>query len=136
MRLLLFIPTFILFLANIPFEFEVKMEEAVCEAMMEEMDCGKDNVDSKSSCHKPEVDSKESCHKTASTEEQNDKEDPCMATGITCICICCFQYTAPASGFATIDFNLFPQKITLTGFIHSIWEDPQLSPPWQPPDLV
>ncbi len=127
MRLLLFIPTFILFLANIPFEFEIEMDEAVCEAKMEDMDCGKKARRFK---RVPVIKLQKL------PLEQNEDENPCMATGITCICICCFQYTAPASGFTTIDFSLFSQKITLTGFIHSIWEDPQLSPPWQPPDLV
>ena len=125
MRLLLFIPTFILFLANIPFEVEMKMDEPVCKMMMEEEYSCEKNMNEKASCHKPEA--------PAEKKDQN----PCTAsTGITCICVCCFAYTAPASTFTTINFNIIPQEITLTGFIHSIWEDPQLSPPWQPPDLV
>lgn len=138
MRLLLFIPAFILFLANIPFQFEMKMEKAVCEKMKDD-DCPmKHQMNSKKSCHKADAYSKPSCHKKpAATDNKNDKENPCDAsTGITCVCICCFNYTAPGSTFAAPNFSLIPQENILTGFIHSIWEDPQLSPPWQPPDVV
>ena len=135
MRLLLFIPTIILFLANIPFKMEIKMDEKVCEMMKDEMDCPMKKAESKSSCHKSS-ESKPSCHKTQEQKDQKNDDSSCMDTGITCVCICCFQYSAPASGSTIIDFNLLPEKISLTGFIHSIWEDPQLSPPWQPPDIV
>ena len=126
MRLLLFIPAFILFLANIPFEVEMKMDEQVCKMMMEEeFSCEKGMNEAKPSCHKPET-----------PKEKSDKESCNPSMGLTCICVCCFAYTAPASTSTTINFYIIPQEITLTGFIHSIWEDPQLSPPWQPPDLV
>src|SRR4030095_7143579 len=136
MRLLLFIPTIILFLANIPFKMEIKMDEKVCEMMKEEMDCPMKQEASMNSCHKTS-DTKPSCHKTQEQKEEKDQkneDNTCTDTGITCVCICCFQYSAPANSFTVIDFNLLPQKNSLTGFIHSIWEDPQLSPPWQPPD--
>ena len=135
MRLLLFIPAFILFLANIPFEIEMKMDKPTCKMMKaDENHCEKGMANGVQKCHK-DAEPNKSCHKPANSKD-NQNENSCNApTGLTCVCVYCFAYTAPVSTFTTIDFNIVTPQITLTGFIHSIWEDPQLSPPWQPPDI-
>lgn len=116
MRFLLVIPVFVLFLSNVPFIQEMPMEEMM--ARMEEESCP---------MNKPEA----SCHPGEMPEENS-----CQRTDATCICICFFQYAAPANDIKTFQFEPANEPSGRTGYLQVKWNDPHIASPGQPPDFV
>ena len=135
MRFLLLIPVFILLLANVPFTQEMPMEKIM--AIMEEQE--------KEKCCKnsPEEEQK-SCHSQAEPEPTpmacNNATMPvdgaCQPTGSTCVCICVFQFAAPAQDLKI--FQFIPQNSLAgrTGYLDIKWKDPHIASPGQPPDWM
>jgi hypothetical protein len=70
-------------------------------------------------------------------EPENTGDMPCKAnTQPTCICICCFQYSAPAPVIEDFQFTISDISSKFTGFIALKWSNPPPPAPWQPPDIV
>ena len=145
MKWLLLIPAFMLFLSNVSFTVEMKMtDKSAMTATIE--GCSK-----KSSCHKKMQ--QEACPAMSSlsvggemlcamkSEESSNSAKcppgkPCKGTDATCICICSFQFSAPAPILEDFQFTLTEIPSKYTGFLSLKWKDPHITAPWQPPDVV
>ena len=112
----------VLFLSNIPFFHEMKMEEKeTCAMEMEACKSGNDGM--MKGCHKPK-------------EKEKQNKECCAKTETTCICICCFQFASPSpasSKFLIVQSTIQKQY---SPYHPSHWKDPFISIPWQPPDLA
>jgi hypothetical protein len=120
MRLLLLIPTIVLFLSNVPFFKEVPM--VVVEECLKQ-----------SSCDKAEM--KHQCDEESQTDpSQND--DCCKKIETTCVCICCFQFAATVYrvGDQTALNNFL--RSSYAGFLNNKYKDPELPSIYNPPDMV
>ena len=120
MRLLLFIPTLVLFLSNVPFFKEVPM------VVIEE--CSK-----QTSCDKAEM--KHQCGEE-SQADQSQNDDCCKKMETTCVCICCFQFAATV--YRVIDQTALSNLLcsSYTGYLSDNYKDPELPSVYNPPDLV
>ena len=146
MRLLLFIPVLVLFLSNVPFVQEMKMDEAMTMMQDEETcpaqkKCGK-NENLKGICEKQETScdqqstcSEEEINSTTNKDLVNDNKC-CQKTETTCVCICCFQFAAPVQVVPEFKFDCSVNSNTPPAFIVGYIKDPHIGAPWQPPDFV
>jgi hypothetical protein len=76
------------------------------------------------------------CQKAGNDSREDQRKGNCDKPESTCICICCFQYTAPDQtiiNFSNDDFSV-SNNYNLPREQH--WLDPYISAPWQPPDLA
>ena len=62
-------------------------------------------------------------------------EGKCMKQDASCIAIGGFQYIAPDQISEKLQFGIDINLGELPGYIQHNWNDPQLSAPWQPPDV-
>ena len=118
MRYLLLIPALTLFLSYIPFVHKMEMKE-----MMVTM--------KKSGCCKKTAKT-QSCHKNNDTAANKGK---CAKQDASCVCICCFQYAAPAQLTVKLQFGIDIAQLEPAGYVQHNWKNAQLSAPWQPPDV-
>jgi hypothetical protein len=140
MRILLFIPVFILFLSNVPFIERIPLEKAI--SMLEEngncsqgKECNRSSENLQSACSMEEP----GCDET-STEEtctQSSPEDDCsQKTETSCICITCFQFAASLHVIPEFQFRNFLYSNKAPLFIPGRIKDQFIGAPWQPPDVV
>jgi len=115
----LLIPACILFLSNIPFVQQMKMEKPV----VKEKCCKKKTENLMESCHKPK-------------DEKSTRKECCNKTETTCVCICCFQFAAPGPITPKFDFIQKNKDKLFSAFHNTRWKDPFVSIPWQPPDMI
>jgi hypothetical protein len=127
MRWFLVIPACILFLSNIPFISEMKMEDMPGMRMpVAEEGCCAKMKDQPMTCEKSTMLS------TSAAENQKS----CSPTdAASCICISCFQFVASAPVWQP--FKMHTPKVAMhyTGFLLSPWKNLPVPPPWQPPDI-
>ena len=145
MRLLLFIPAFILFLSNMPFVTEISMEAGMAmmqddETCTAQKECGK-NENRKGSCEKQETacDKQTGCgdgETNTNTDLDLVDDNGCQKTETTCVCICCFQFAAPVQHIPEFQFDCSDNSNTPSAFIVGYIKDPHIGAPWQPPDVV
>lgn len=143
MKWLLVIPSLMLFLSNVSFTVEVKMTVKSAATTSE-------GYNKKGSCHRnmPKNCPMQSIVSTGGemvcamkAESDPGKQEcpsgkPCKNNEPTCICICSFQYSAPAPIMEDFQFAIADLSSNYTGFLSLKWKDPHLDAPWQPPDLV
>jgi hypothetical protein len=139
MRLLLFIPVFVLFLSNVPFVQKIPLEKAI--AMMQEnegcgqQECMRNTENLQAACAPQESECDQTCSKETEIKDQA-KNNCCQETETDCVCICCFQYAAPFQAITVYKFNCSLSSNTASSFIVGHVKDPHIGAPWQPPDLV
>ena len=145
MRLLLFIPAFILFLSNMPFVTEISLEAGMTmmqndESCAVQKECRK-NENRKGSCVKQETacDKQTGCG-DGETNKNTDLDlvgdNACQKTETTCVCICCFQFAAPEQQLPEFQFDCADNSNTPFAFIVGYIKNPHIGAPWQPPDVV
>ncbi|MGB8192806.1 MAG: hypothetical protein WCF67_12840 [Chitinophagaceae bacterium] len=134
MRYILLIPALFLFLSNIPFIHKMDMKEAMAK-MKKDGCCKKADSrkgscrmsDENASCSRPPVQKEEPCKKTEGSCAKQAES--------TCVCICCFQFAAPAPIGTNLQFQCNSLEKALSSYLLQHWKDPQLAVPWQPPDV-
>jgi hypothetical protein len=117
---MLFIPTLVLFLSNVPFFKEVPMvvaeecsKQASCEKAQRQHQC-----DDESQTSRPQAD------------------DCCKKMETTCVCICCFQFAATVYRIGDpTALNSF-LRASYAGFLNDKYKDPELPSVYNPPDMV
>ena len=62
-------------------------------------------------------------------------KNKCAKQDATCVCICGFQYAAPAQFTLKLHFGIDITQSKPGGYIQHHWKDALLSAPWQPPDV-
>jgi hypothetical protein len=129
LKFLLIIPALFLFLSNIPFIQERKME--TMQAMLAEGDCLGKNGNMEGVCHKPNPTDQHGESNHSSKDE--DCSQPRSET--TCICICTFHFVAPEQDIVKFNNDDFLTLPLHSGLVNEDLTDPFLSAPWQPPDL-
>lgn len=137
MRFFLLIPVCILFLSNVPFTQEVPMEKmmAMMKKQEEEKCCKNSTAEKQKSCHsepQPEPEpAPMACHNGTMPVD-----GACQPTGSTCVCICVFQFAAPAQDLKIFQFNPENFLAGRTGYVDLKWKDPHIASPGQPPDFI
>jgi hypothetical protein len=118
MRFFVFIPVFVLFLSNVPFIQDMPEEMESCR--MEKMETCSMNMQERAdnTCVPGERPSKKCCGRSETTS--------------TCICIFCFS--APEQEIKGFQFNALNLSAQYTGYLQSMWKDPHIAAPGQPPD--
>jgi hypothetical protein len=133
MRFLLLIPVFVMFLSNVPFIQVMPMEKML--AMVEEQeekDCCKNTTEeAPKSCHaQPESQpGPMACH-----QGTMPVDGACQPSGANCVCICVFQFAAPAQDLKLFQFKPVNMLEGRTGYLQVKWKDPHIASPGQPPD--
>ena len=139
MRFFLIIPVLVLFLSNVPFVQKIPLEKAL-SIMRENETCGKERKCGRTS-ENTDMDcslEKSTCGKTCSQEKFiiDTASECCPDTETTCVCIYCFQYTAPVHVITEYKFNCEISSRTAPIFIVGLIKDQYIGAPWQPPDTI
>ena len=140
MRILLFIPVFILILSNVPFVQQIPREQAIAMiqgngSCRQQEQCGRSTENVMALCSMEERDCEHSCTNEAPTADHQD-DNCCQQTGMTCACVLCFQYAAPVYGLTEYIFGCAILATNTHAFLIGHIKDPHIGAPWQPPDLV
>jgi hypothetical protein len=122
-RYLLLIPALFLFFSNVPFVQQMRMEEM------------KKTSTTKGCCEK-NGSVEGVCHKAADAQHQGQQKGNCEKSESTCICIFCFQYSAPEQTIIKFDSKDFSSSSDYNFPREQHWLDPYISAPWQPPDFA
>src|SRR5690349_7142891 len=103
MRFLLLIPVCVLILANVPLIQEMPMESMMAMVeKQEKKDCSKNATqEEQKSCHsKPDPQpAPMACHSGTMPVD-----GACQPSGANCVCICVFQFAAPANDLKLFQF--------------------------------
>jgi hypothetical protein len=146
MRFLLLIPVFIMLLSNVPFIQVTPMEEMMAAMeKQEEKDCCKKNADKAPKSCQAEAACKAkptACHSEVTSEakpiachrDAMPVKGSCQPSGANCICICVFQFAAPAQDLKLFQFVPVNILAGRTGYLQVKWKDPLIASPGQPPD--
>jgi hypothetical protein len=127
MRWLLVIPAWILFLSNIPFVREIKMDDMpVMATSSSGKGCCAKNKGQKMTCKKSVM---------LSIAQPDNQKSCSRATDTSCICISCFQFIASAPVWQPFKMHSPRVAMNYTGFLLSKWKNLPVSPPWRPPDI-
>lgn len=139
MRILLFIPVFILFLSNVPFIERVPLEQAI--SMMEE----NGRCAGKNECS-PNENVEMTCAQEQSGCDEGNIEEPVLQcdpekecsqkTETSCVCISCFQFAGSLQATTDFQFHYFSSSNKVGAFIPAHTKDQHIGAPWQPPDEV
>jgi len=123
MRYFYVIPALLLFLSNIPFVQQMRMEE------MKKMSIAK-------TCCEKRGNMEGTCHKGDKEQHSTKHRGGCEKPESSCICVCCFQYTAPEHTQIIFDCAKFSFAIKYNIPPQPHWLDPYISAQWQPPDFA
>jgi len=129
MRFLLFIPVIVLFLSNVPFTAEMRMEKMMAQMQEKDKCCKKNDPARKGSCHAAESNA-------PMPQEDGPSKECCQRTETTCHCTCCFHFAAPFHEVNSPQFGIDDHSALQTGFIPAHWKDPHIAAPGQPPDVL
>ena len=140
MRLLLFIPTLVLFLSNVPFIQRVPLEKEIAmketnKTCGQNENCSSNNEYSNSICSPEES----GCGKSVTGQAKATEilNDGCsQKTEATCVCICCFQFAAPVQEIAEFNCNFIIHSPNIPLREVGQVKDQYIGAPWQPPDVV
>lgn len=135
MRLLLLIPVFILFLSNVPFTQEMPMEEmmSMMKKQEEEKCCKNSTEEEQKSCHS-EKQPRPAPKPLACDRGTLPVDGACQPSGSNCVCICVFQFAAPAQDLKIFQLDPVSSIAGRTGYLPIKWKDPHIASPGQPPD--
>ena len=143
MKWLLVIPSLMLFLSNVSFTVEMKMPEksgmAISEGCHRNGSCTGEMPDNCPMQSMVLQGGEPMCAmkvKNGPCKQDGPSSKPCKNSEPTCICILCFQYSAPAPILEDFQLAIADLSSNYTGFLSLKWKDPHLAAPWQPPDLV
>ena len=128
MRLLLMIPAVMLMFSNIPFFYQMNMDEQNDE--QEVQACCNNDEGMEGVCH-----SAPTCDHSSKTCDHSSKKC-CDNEEPSCVCILCFQYSAPNQLLLKYNFSFKQPGPDFNLFKSLNWKNPFISIPWQPPDKV
>ena len=137
MRPFLLIPVLILFLSNVPFVQQISMEGMIPgdRSCSQHKECATYVENPGVSCSMEE----RGCEGNLpdeSTAPGSPESSCCQQTGTTCVCIICFQYSAPINSITEYLFNYSSQARSIQAYLIDHIQDPHIAAPWQPPDIV